>query len=367
MYCNILRFGCVLGFALLFEVQASSDFAGSKSCKTCHLKIYESYQQTGHPHKLHKVTDESPAFPADTSAGIPNPPAGHQWKDISYIIGGYGWKARFMNEQGYILTGEERQYNLANPLLDIDAHWVAYGGKKSSQKPYTCGGCHATGWVSTGINGSHQDGLPGIYGTWTEAGVTCEACHGPSAAHVKAPSKVKPSTEENCGSCHSRGEVTAIDASSGLIKHHEQYEDLLASPHKALACGSCHKPHQSSRYQLGGYKGDDNTCKTCHQGIQIKLKEKQNQSCNSCHMPFAVTSAVSTSIPYKGGSVAKGDLRTHIHRISMVSTWKMFTDDGKFVRVDSDNKAYLTLDYACLSCHTDQDMDWAMTNAKRIH
>lgn len=368
MKCDLMHFSCRLGFVVFFCMQASAqDFAGSESCKSCHLKIYEQYQRTGHPYKLQGVMGAPPSYPPNTSPGVPHPPAGQEWKDITYVIGGFGWKARFLDQQGYILTGEEKQYNLANPLHGKDAHWVAYGDKQSSRKPYTCGECHTTGWVPTGTEGPHQDDLPGIHGTWVEPGITCEACHGPSAAHVAAPTQVMPSVKENCGTCHSRGEVTKIDASGGLIGHHEQYEDLLASPHKTLACGSCHKPHQSTKYQAGGYKGDDNTCKTCHQNVQIKLAAKENMTCHSCHMPFAVKSAISTMASYVGGTVHKGDLRTHIQRITTQPEWKMFTDDGKFVRVDDENKAYITLDHACLSCHTTKDMNWARTHAKRIH
>jgi hypothetical protein len=206
-----------------------------------------------------------------------------------------------------------------------------------------------------------------MHGTWAEPGVTCEGCHGPSAAHVAAPTRVKSSTEESCSTCHARGDVTRINASEGLVQHHEHYEDLLASPHKALACGTCHAPHQSTKYQTGGYKGAERTCKTCHADVQIKLPAKANVACSTCHMPFAVKSAVSTVVAYVGGTVPKGDMRSHMQRISTDPRWKMFTDDGKFVRVDSNNKAYLTLDYACMSCHTTKDMAWAMTQAKRIH
>lgn len=357
--------------ALLSAITSTSasglEFAGSKSCKSCHLEIYNQYLQTGHPHKLQRVRGAPPVYPAKTSAGVPHPPPGHSWKDISYVIGGFGWKARFIDQQGYILTGDQTQYNLSSSPHAKDAHWVAYDAGNSPRKPYTCGACHTTGWTPSGETGPHQDGLPGIHGTWVEPGVTCEACHGPSAAHVAAPTKVKPLTKETCRSCHARGETTTIDASGGLIKHHEQFETLLASPHSSLVCGSCHKPHQSTRYQTGGYKGEDTTCRTCHRNTQIKLKAKTGMACQTCHMPRAVKSALSTPAAYRGGTVPVGDLRTHIFSISTDPNWKMFTDDGKFVRLDDNRKAHLTVDYVCLSCHTSQDMPWARNEARRIH
>lgn len=352
---------------LLYGVGGRADYAGSERCIGCHASIYAMYMKSGHPHKLIKVAGTSPVYPANTSPGIPAPPTDYSWKDISYVIGGFGWKARFLDQQGYILTGEKKQYNLPNAAHVLDAHWVAYGSNDTSQKPYTCGECHTTGWVASGSDGPHQDGLPGIYGTWEETGVRCEACHGPSAAHVLAPTSVKPSIKENCQSCHIRGDINTIDASNGLIRHHEQYEDLLASPHQALSCSTCHNPHQSTKYDAGGYKGDTNTCQTCHQHVKIKIKSKETMACKSCHMPYAVKSALSTMVSYQGGRVLKGDLRTHIYRISTDASWNMFTDDGKFVRVDKDNKAYLTLDHVCMSCHSENDVEWARTHAERIH
>lgn len=355
-------------FLLLFAGQSVADnYAGSEACQHCHTAIYSQYLQTGHPYKLQAIDQAPPTFPNGTSPGVPAPPAGYRWEDISYIIGGFGWKARFLDHQGYVLTGEARQYNLANDELETEAHWVAYDADQAPRKPYDCGECHSTGWQDSGVTGPHQDGLPGIRGTWSEPGVTCEACHGPSAAHVAAPTEVKPQTEENCSGCHARGEVTQIDAKDGLIRHHEQYESLLASPHQNFACGTCHTPHQSTKYDQGGFKGLDQTCKACHADIEIKVGAKQDMPCQSCHMPHAVKSALARPRNYQGGVVPVGDIRAHIHRITLDPAWKMFTDDGKFVRTDDQNRAYLTLDYVCLSCHLDRDRNWAFASADDIH
>ncbi len=32
---------------------------------------------------------------------VPDPPEGYTWEDISYVIGGYGWKARFIDLEGH--------------------------------------------------------------------------------------------------------------------------------------------------------------------------------------------------------------------------------------------------------------------------
>ena len=350
------------------KVHGAGEYAGSSTCKTCHSTIYDDVFKSGHPHKLKKIDGAPPTYPEGTSEGVPNPPSGFTWNDITYVIGGYGWKARFMDSEGYILTGDtERQWNLTNSDLGLDAHWSGYDPQEAPRKPYTCGGCHTTGWVATGESGPHQDGLPGIYGTWSEPGVTCEACHGPAADHASNPTSIKPPKSEACINCHVRGDVTKIDAKGGFTKHHEQNEELLASPHKALECVTCHEPHKGTVYDLGGYKGDDQTCKTCHSDIQIKVTEMAGFSCYSCHMPKTSKSAVGITIDYVGGSVNKGDIKSHIFSITSDTTWQFFTDDGKYVRVDENGEAHQTLANVCMTCHTDETLAWALDNVDAIH
>jgi hypothetical protein len=136
----------------------------------------------------------------------------------SYVVGGYGWKARFIDQEGYIITGDEdaaTQYNLENKTLRMDDEWVPYYA--GEEKPYDCGGCHTTGYIPEG----NHDGLPGLIGTWAEDGIGCEECHGPGSNHVNDPYQVSATIDrdsELCGQCHTRGEVTestpAADSSS---------------------------------------------------------------------------------------------------------------------------------------------------------
>ncbi len=365
----LLMTAAMFGFSFANTANSVSDgYAGSDACKACHLEIYEKLMQSGHPYKIQRVRGAPPSYPAHTSPGIPNPPADTTWDDVTYVIGGYGWKARFMDKEGYILTGKEnRQYNLENRFLATEANWTGYSAKKAPRKPYTCGTCHTTGWVATGEAGPHQDDLPGIHGTWSEPGVRCEACHGPAAEHAKDPESGKPTTRENCGECHRRSDVTKIDAKGGLVKHHEQYEDFLASPHKNFLCTTCHDPHKGTRYQQGGYKGEDATCKRCHTNIEIKLAAKAKFQCRDCHMPYVGKSAMAIKIQTSNGAIPQGDIKSHIFRIMADPAWNMFTDDGKFVRVDSDGKAYLSVERTCLTCHSAQNKDWAAANAIKIH
>ena len=97
----------ILAFSI---VPAAADYIGSDKCFECHQEQYNYWQASGHPWKL-RTADKA------RYAKLPLPP-GYGWDDISYVIGGANWKARFINKEGYIITtaknGSEAktQYNL---------------------------------------------------------------------------------------------------------------------------------------------------------------------------------------------------------------------------------------------------------------
>jgi len=103
------------------------EYVGTEACQECHTGIYDTFIKSGHPYKLNKVVDSQP--PKYPFSKVPNPPEGYTWDDITYVIGGYGWKARFLDKDGFIITGNEdatTQYNLYNDDLEMGGNWVAY-------------------------------------------------------------------------------------------------------------------------------------------------------------------------------------------------------------------------------------------------
>ena len=319
-------------------------YTGPQACAECHSDKYNDYRASGHPKKLRPAA-EARAW------GIPLP-EGYEWDDISYVIGGANWKARFVDTQGYIITKTgpnkdqpgKNQYNLAT------GRWVNY--HPGEKKPYTCGTCHTSAYSKEG----HQDGLPGIVGTWAFPGVTCEECHGPGAAHAKAPSKSNIKVDKSpaaCGKCHIRGTKEKIPAKKGFIRHHEQYNEYLAGPHAGkLGCATCHDAHKRAEVSI------KKQCQACHpkQAREFKGSKMQRSgvTCVDCHMPPAGKSA-----EIFGRYV--GDVKSHIVKISTNPADNMFTDDGKFAT------GILTVDFACLRCHGARDMKWALANSKGIH
>jgi hypothetical protein len=323
---------------------ASAGYIGSQTCSGCHVEIYETFIKSGHPWKLNPVVDgKTPNYPFTRLTQLPE---GYTWNDISYVIGGYHWKARFMNKEGYIITEEPgstgnseylNQFNFANPFINMGAGWVTY--KSGTENlPYDCGSCHTTGYNPTG----NQDGLPGIKGTWVEPGIQCEECHGPGSLHVANPQlvdmKISRDAEE-CGQCHRRGDVEEVDAKGGFIEHHEQYEELYQSKHIVLDCVICHDPHTGViQLREANLATTRTSCEDCHFKQAQFQKVAHQQQCIECHMPRIIKSAWGDPEKFTA------DIRTHVMAIDPNQV-SQFNEDG------TQSLSQIGLDFACRHCH----------------
>lgn len=315
-------------------------FVGSEACAECHQDLYETFALSGHNWKLNRVVDgEPPDYPFTE---VPDPPEGYTWDDILYVIGGYNWKARFIDQEGFIITGDEdatTQYNLYNEEIDLGDNWVAYHA--GEEKPYTCGSCHTTGYVPRG----NQEGVPGLVGTWALDGIQCEECHGPGSQHANHPLAFEMKVDrdaESCGDCHSRGVVEEVDASGGFIRHHEQYEELFQSKHAVIDCVQCHDPHTGVvQLRQTDMPTTRTSCEDCHfeqAQFENEVHERFAVDCIDCHMPRLTKSAVGDPEQYTG------DIRTHLMAIDP-NQIEQFTEDGSVAL------SQLSLNFACRSCH----------------
>jgi hypothetical protein len=333
---------------------SARNYVTSSVCATCHGDKWNDLQRSGHPYKLNKVVNgQAPIYP---HSSVPEPPHTLTWDQISYVIGGYGWKARFMDAEGYVLTtgvnGVPVQYNLPRNDLGngLAAEWVDYESGQSQRLEYTCGACHTTGWQTFADNGGvHEDNLPGILGTWEETGVTCEQCHGPGGTHVATQRKADITvdrTSELCGSCHFRDANDRVPVNRPFIRHRQQYDELISTKHRTLRCTSCHDPHKGVRYGNARTGGIKTECESCHSVPAQNLNHSDGPVCIDCHMARAGKSARSVHD-------FEGDIRTHIFRINSdpVGRDAMFYEEsGKTF-----SKGFVTLDFACYGCHKDPD------------
>jgi len=316
-------------------------FVGSAACAECHEDYYNQYVLSGHNHPLTKVVNgEAPEFPFTELDG---PPEGYTWDDISYVIGGYNWKAQFIDNNGFIITGADEattQYNLENETLNAGNAWVAY--HVGEEKPYDCGTCHTTGYTFSG----NQDNLPGIVGTWAFEGVQCEECHGAGSAHANHPMSYEMKVDRTagaCSDCHSRGAGQTLVVADGFIQHQDTYGDLFQGKHAVIDCVVCHDPHTGVvQLDQANQATTQTACENCHfdqaRVQNVAIHTRVGVDCVDCHMPFIIQNAVANSV------MNKGDVRTHMVSID-ASQIAQFSEDGSSIHPQ------LALNFACRGCH----------------
>ncbi len=330
-------------------------FAGSDACAGCHGSEHANWAESGHPYELTKVegTSPAPSFPA-VSAFFKDPvapPAGYPWDDISYTIGGYGWKMNWLDRDGYIITqGEDSQYNFE------DQTHIAYPGNDAAGTvKYDCGKCHATGWEDSddGDATNNQDGLAGLVGTFFAGGVHCEACHGMGTRHVFSPDEYPMTRDRSptlCARCHRRNADDSIAVRDGFIINGQQYSEWLHSPHSAPGgpgCNDCHDPHSSAKFdEVAAGTGTAAACTDCHFGFDGPGTHISPPTCVDCHMPKVVRSAITTD-------EYVGDVRSHVINVTGAAfADSMFNETGDLMRLNSNGQAVITLEYLCMVCHT---------------
>ncbi len=348
------------------DATASQAYVGSDTCGSCHEDIYARYTLSAHPQALKAIDGEPPQFPYDNiTGGLPTPPEGYTWDDISYVIGGFAWKARFIGNDGYLIAGTAdalTQYNFANEEVGESAAWVA--GHIAEQEIFDCARCHTTGYAPQG----HQDNLEGIQGTWTFEGVQCEACHGPGSRHAADPMGVFMPIDrasQMCADCHSRDNPAVIDAMDGFEMQYVHYDGLYNSKHFSLSCVTCHDVHASSRFiddSVNPNQGIMQQCESCHWQNEAVQNNRRHLGvdCVDCHMPPMGMSAWANS------NIFTGDLHSHQFSINSDPEAPQFSADNTQVM------PYITLTYACQHCHNGetgsaQDLESLAVIARGYH
>jgi hypothetical protein len=182
----------------------------------------------------------------------------------------------------------EAEQALGNPLSEIAAR--------------RCFGCHTTG--ST-VAGNFDPGHAVL-------GVTCEACHGPGAAHVLAmdahqydaassttlnPKKLAPiDSVDFCGACHRTRVDVVLDLPphiglTGVRFQPSRLERSLcwgSSGDPRITCIACHDPHKPLVTDTSSY---DKNCLKCHAAQASTAANMApactvgSKDCVSCHMP----------------------------------------------------------------------------------
>jgi predicted CXXCH cytochrome family protein len=132
--------------------------------------------------------------------------------------------------------------------------WINLGG--FGQTSPDCLPCHTVGF-------GEPDGYVDQATTPGLAGVQCENCHGPEAAHASDPTNVAPNIDRSaalCGTCHTGA-------------HEPQYDEWLLSGAHTSSSGDAHS----------------SSCYVCHEPLGQQNGVALNIECAACHNPHAQT------------------------------------------------------------------------------
>jgi hypothetical protein len=202
----------------------------------------------------------------------------------------------------YFTLGDTYASTPGQPAPAVDILPAALGRLYRSQGNtddiVSCFQCHSTGPVSRSASGELKP---------SDAGVKCEACHGPGLAHVnevQAGGRRVRQTIQNpgrttavemntaCGNCHRPPASAGAQVDWKVawnVRHQPVYLSESACFLKsegALRCTTCHNPHTSLSHDSGGYNAKCSACHSegKHPPATVCLRSAA-KNCIECHMP----------------------------------------------------------------------------------
>jgi predicted CXXCH cytochrome family protein len=192
-------------------------YVGSKECANCHRNLARDHNNSGHAMALQDVSKNKKLILGDFDQGedlrqvqFPDEDAARAFtaKDISFAIGAGA------HAQAYLYKVGNNEYKVLPALWNTEKQeWepLKLGDTWPSDSydwAQNCAYCHTTGYDAERTR-------------WKDAGVQCEACHGPASDHVNLAKKsrnpddqeladiraaINPAADPQvCGQCHSRG------------------------------------------------------------------------------------------------------------------------------------------------------------------
>ena len=310
-------------------------YAGAAACRSCHAAQFDRQSATGHARTLHRAAEHPLAGRFVPAEALRRPPRFQfvlrrlepglrvQIADdqadmeipIEWAFGsgthGVTFVSRlaedsylehalsyYANTGSFDLTPGHRSLP-ARTLLEAAGQVFRLRGGGFTIR--SCFQCHSTAPVSVSARQEVQV---------SEAGVRCEACHGPAQLHAAAaargdlrqarqairnPRSLSPEDLNRlCGSCHRspEGGPAANDFTDPWnVRHQPPYLEqsrCFQQSAGALSCLTCHAPHEPLRRNDPAYYRDK--CVTCHarDGSHPPAPgclADARPDCTGCHMP----------------------------------------------------------------------------------
>jgi hypothetical protein len=332
-------------------------FLGSARCRSCHEDAYLRWRETRHARSFRPAPEATGAFdgaPVDGGGFLAFPkregservvkvepkdnrsPGNHR---VTAVVGGASEEAGLFTDargawrllpiawnprrKGWDATHEVLAAITGEPAPreGFDARQIIFNG--------SCAPCHLTRW-DAGFSVA-PDGGDTFSSRYVEAGVACEACHGPGSVHAAwheqkrgeegyaPPARLVdfaeldgPGVEASCNRCHHSHEwryalpddprvryaEVAVSTNrdgpgfladgrlAGLGHHGTTLSQSACATRGGISCLSCHTVHGEGATA----PGDDARCAACHDAARYAAREHafheaKDARCVDCHMP----------------------------------------------------------------------------------
>ena len=321
-----------------WDVLPSRDaFAGSDACAECHEKNHTAWLKDWHSRALRKTApgavagrfDRAHYKGASSEAWMER--RGDRYvmrtRDREGRVGAYdvAWLIGGKRMQDAVTVFDDGRWQVLPVYFHVTGkgEWVDYNEVKQGvvgpEHPFfwtnfrrtankECLDCHSTGLDARYDRETHVWST-----TYADAGVACEACHGPGARHAETKAKgdiIHPGHIDRelalaiCGSCHGpREPIFPLLDAKHRFRPGDRYEDHYQS--LVIVDGSQRsgeyfadgRPNTSSfEYQAllqsACYRSGHATCLTCHTAPHEKhgpneMKADPDGACRDCHARVA--------------------------------------------------------------------------------
>jgi predicted CXXCH cytochrome family protein len=321
----------------------ANGYVGNQPCAGCHSDIYNSYMFTTMARASGTATQDFVAGEVQHAASGVHyrvyQDKGDAWlsfertgeppvrgtRKLEYFIGsGKRGRTYLFSDDGFVFESPVTWYSQKHTWDVAPAYQKSRTITLNLAAVPACLNCHTSNSQSPLAGTENKYAVP----LFAHAGITCERCHGPGAAHVSPNGPIvnpkKLSAEQRdaiCMQCHLEGNA-AIEQPGHHAGDFQPGQNLSDSVHyfvsetgsgdsfralsqtealahslckrksgDAMSCTSCHDPHSSpsTATRVTYYRAK---CLTCHGDAFAAKHHVENPDCTQCHMPRTATADV---------------------------------------------------------------------------
>lgn len=375
-----------------------AEYAGSSSCRDCHIADYRTWQNSHHglAERMPDAAMDKEAFEAgkDFKHGTQTTEVREKNGKFEVVTLGFGNKreaypvSRVIGEdplrQFLVETSGGRFQTLEAAYDPHKKEWFNVYGNEDRQPGdwghwtgrgmnwnNMCANCH-----NTRVRKNYDEATDSYRTTMAERTVSCEACHGPMKAHVEwrkvhpfsgqDDPTIKPVSREQmfhtCAQCHSRRMELTGDFKPGdnYFDHH-----LLSVPDEA----DLFYPDGQVRdedYEFTAFSGSRMhaagvRCVDCHEPHSAKTVLPGNLLCLRCHngsYPKSPVIDLAQHTFHKAESTGSQCVNCHMPQTTYMQ--RHVRHDHGFTIPDPLLTKEQGIPNACNRCHTDKNADWAL-------